>query len=203
MRKLYAVVEGEGDKKALPVLLHRLLQAREHGSLGVAEPKKAGSQETLRSDFERFLNYVRRERDCAGLFILVDTDRDACPFTLAQNLSQRARQAGLPFPTAIVCPHSEYETWFLASLDTVRGHCNLPAALTYEQPVENKRGVKEWLSGQMPQGRRYRETEHQPELTRHIDPTLARRHSRSFRRLESALDQLLAAIKRGETTVTP
>ena len=93
----------------------------------------------------------------------------------------------------------------LASLETIAGNCGLPANLKYEGDIESKRGVKEWLTAQMPPGLAYKETLHQVKLTHLIDLDLAQQRSRSFRRLFHAVEELveMGNILQAETYVTP
>ena len=122
-----------------------------------------------------------------------------CAKELAHSLAQRARVLNLLQTVAIVCAKCEYETWFLASLETIAGYNlggrpGLPAGSQYEDNVEELRNVKGWLTQRMPDGRAYKETSDQASMTARIDIRLAQSHSRSFRRLCHALNRILGAI---------
>jgi hypothetical protein len=115
-------VEGDGDVAAVPVLLRRILGER-HGkySLAIAQPKRATNKEMLIRDFERIVQNAVITPGCGGVIVLVDTDGDDYPVVLACGLRQRALKLNLSVPVAIVCPQMEYEAWFLASLESIRG----------------------------------------------------------------------------------
>ncbi|MEW5957224.1 MAG: DUF4276 family protein [Chloroflexota bacterium] len=124
--------------------------------------------------------------------ILLDLD-DGCPKEEACSLAEQARLLNQPHPVAIVLAYREYEAWFLASLETIAGNHYLPPDLRYEKDVEEKRGVKEWLTDQMPPGQIYKPTIHQAKLANLIDLEIASQRSRSFRRLCNAIRELVNA----------
>jgi hypothetical protein len=209
LRKIVSIVEGDGEVTAVPVLLGRLLGLRQCYDLIADRPKNAHSVSNLTKPggLEKFLAYARKEPDCAAVLVLLDADED-CAVGLATSLALRAKMLSLPFPTAIVCAKCEYEVWFLASLSSIsgkqiNGRPGLNEGLTYDQPVENMRDAKGWLSKNMPPGRAYKETQDQEAITRLLDFDLVREKSRSFRRLEHAIDELLVAIDQNTPFVTP
>jgi hypothetical protein len=64
------------------------------------------------------------------------------------------------------------------------------------------RGAKEWLRNVMTMG--YDPTRDQAELTRLVDLNVVRnRNQRSFQHLESAIKQMVAAIRSGNHVVAP
>jgi hypothetical protein len=152
------------------------------------------------------LLYAAAQTECSGILILLDPE-DTCPRQEAFDLATQIHELHLIFPVAIVFAHREYEAWFLARLATLSGKCDLEDQLVYDENVEQRRGVKEWLSTHMkkqPYPKRYKETLHQEALTKHIDINLAITRSRSFQRLVHAIQEL---IEMAETTqmgyVTP
>jgi hypothetical protein len=189
---IVTIVEGDGEVGALPVLLRRLVG--HHHSVHFVRPKNAHTRNNLTKPggLERFLELARSE-GCDGALVLLDADK-VCAAELAWELAERARDVGLPFPVAIVCVKCEYEAWFLASLETIKGRPGIPAGTVYEGDVESKPGVKEWLTAQMPPGRAYKETQDQAPLSAMLDLDLVRQRSRSFRRLEHAVEELLAGV---------
>lgn len=191
------IVEGDGETTAAPLLLRRLLwENQQRFDVRIARARNAHGRSNLTKidGLEKFLERIRREPADAVL-VLLDADQD-CAKELAEDLAARTRVLGLPFPVAIVCAKCEYEAWFLASLETIMG-------ISYEDDVEAKRGVKEWLSAQMLPDSVYQETKDQAAMTQQIDFTLARERSRSFRRLEHAIEELLDAIDGQKARITP
>jgi hypothetical protein len=197
-------VEGHGEVDAVPLLLRRILRHHQWWNWSVALPKRAGSLGRLRKRLDDFIRYAHKEKDCKAILILLDLD-DGCPAKEARDLAEQARKLNPRCPVAIVLAHREYETWFLASLDTIAGSHNLPSDLTFEGNVEDKRGAKEWLTAQMPAGQAYKPAVEQASFTGLIDLDLAQQRSRSFRRLCHALEELIQAAQDSQVQgrVTP
>jgi hypothetical protein len=191
MPTIHCIVEGQGEVEALRILIGKLIDW-EHQRVTIPRPKSANGRHNLtKTDgLERLLELARRERECDGTLVLLDADED-CAAELARELAQRARRLDLPFPVAVVCAKCEYEAWFLASLETIAGHVGIPADARFEGEVEEIGGVKGWLSRQMPGTLMYKETQNQASMTHWLDPELVRLKSRSFRRLEHAIQELL------------
>lgn len=211
MGVLVPIVEGDGEIEAVPILLRRMLASRNVWDLQIARPKNAHGCGNLTKPggLEKFVELAFRERDCAGVVVLMDADDDRdCPVTLARQFVERIEKHGIRHPLAIVFARREYEAWFLASLETIAGtdiggRPGLPDGLTYEGDVEDIRGVKAWLSRHLPGTRIYKETEDQAPMTERIDFQRAAKRSRSFRRLDSGIDSLLKAIEIGDHSITP
>ena len=190
-RVIVPIVEGPGDEVAAPVLLRRVLGERlGRYDLEVKRPKKAKGRGRLVKRLESFLEYARRTPRCAAILVLLDADKD-CPKELGARLACRALTTGVGIPIAVVCAKPEYENWFLASDEGFPGD------------VEGFRGAKEWLSHKMPSGLAYKETKDQAALSSAIDIEAAFQGSRSFRRLCSALEELVACIDTNKMSVTP
>ena len=185
------IVEGPGDVKAAPILLRRVLHER-MGKYHVAvkKPKLARGKPNLSTRFEEFLGHAKRTPECAAILVVLDADRD-CPRELGTQLARRARDSGIGIPIAVVCAKREYENWFLASDEGFTGD------------VEEYSDAKEWLTHKMPQGLAYKETRHQPSLSATMDIEAAFQASRSFRRLCSAMEELVDGIDSGTVSVTP
>ena len=190
------VVEGPGDVAALPELLGRILRERFNRPDVIVAQGKSGvvttnGRQKLESKLENFLRHAQNKPECDAILVLLDADDD-CPVELAQRLLQRCEQIGLNRPVQIVCAHRSYESWFLASLDTIKGQRGISDTAVLSQAAEDVSNPKQWLTDQMPTGQAYKETIHQASLSQSIDIGMARHNSRSFRRLCHALEQLLA-----------
>jgi Domain of unknown function (DUF4276) len=203
MPKIVPIVEGPGDIEAVPELLRRILYDIYHAyDWQIAHPLRANNLTALRQRVDSFMGYAHGIPDCGAILVLLDLD-DGCPKDEALSLAHVIRNGyHYSHPVAVVLAHCEYEAWFLASLDTIAGNCDLPKELSYPQPVENRRGVKEWLTEQMPPGIAYSETHHQVRMTQFIDLALAQSHSRSFQRLCHAVSELIYPIT-ADGLVTP
>ena len=184
------IVEGPGDQDAAPVLLRRVLYEQMGVSVDVKRPKKAQDRRALIKRLENFLAYASKTPGCAAILLLLDADED-CPRELGADLACRARVAGVGIPIAVVCAKREYENWFLASDEAFTGE------------VEDFGGAKAWLTHRMPLGLAYKETKDQASLSATMDIEAAFQSSRSFRRLCSALEELVDCIDTDRTSVTP
>jgi len=164
-RKGYIIVEGHGEVEAAHNLICRLSHElglhlpwgipRRWPNLHQWEAKNSGG---VRAGAE----LVRTKDDAGALLILRDED-DNCPRELAPQIADRLRTLHLPFPVVYVLLHPEYEVLFLPCLDRM----GFPA--WDRESWEARRGIKEWLSGQLPKGRAYKPTVSQLPMTRQID----------------------------------
>ena len=198
MPTIVPVVEGDGDVAALPGLLARiLLENNNRPDVLVAQGKsgvvKANGRPNLANKLDKFLQHAQNKPDCDAILVLLDADND-CPVDLGQRLSQRSEQIGTKCPVRIVCARRSYESWFLASLDTVKGKSVIPDTAALSGDAETVPNPKQWITALLPQGQAYKETTHQAAISSFIDLDLAHKNSRSFRRLCHALEQLLDAI---------
>ena len=91
--------------------------------------------------------------------------------------------------------HCEFETWFLASAESIAGQVGLRSDLTAPENPESIRGAKEWLQRHMPHGRKYSETIDQPRLASIFDLKAARR-SPSFKKLYHDIERLCLTASR-------
>ncbi|MEM1055246.1 MAG: DUF4276 family protein [Bacteroidota bacterium] len=202
MPSLLIVVEGEGEEKAAPALVSRLLADRGHYDWYVdGNGRRKGALPAFRKSLARNLAFLRIKNPGAVL-LLFDLD-DGCPKQEAHALASEIRKEQLPFPVAVVLAHREYEAWVLASIETVcTDEPSLADDLTYDGDPETRRNAKGWLTDQMPYGTAYKPNLDQARFTGRIDFDLAHERSRSFRRLCNALDQLVE--RAGEAgVVTP
>jgi len=186
------IVEGHGEKEAVPLLLRRILTFQEVWHWTVARPIQVGNLNKLKMKLPSFIKYALKYKDCAGILILLDLD-DECPAVENKNLSKQINNLYLNCPAPVVFAHREYEAWFLASIEAIARDKNniFPQTLVYEKDVESKRGVKEWLSSQLPPGFSYKPTIDQARFTNLIDIHVAQQKSRSFRRLCHAVEQIV------------
>lgn len=195
MLTVVPIVEGDGDAAALPQLLHRILHERfQRYDVTVAQGKsnvvKSNGRQKLEKDFDKFLRYAQIKPSCDAILILVDSDRD-CPVDLRKRYIELCDQVGVLCPIEIVCAQRTFESWFIASVDTIKGFHGISETAVLPDGVDEIQNPKQWLSSQMPSGQSYKETIHQLSFSNRIDLELAYSRSRSFRRLCHALELLL------------
>lgn len=214
MPSIVPIVEGDGEVTALPELLRRLLYEEFLVyDWQILRPKNAHGcgNLTAPNGIERFVRYALIEPECDAIFILIDRDAvlglpeaerpaDDCVPAFAQILVERVARLNPSIPVVIVIACWEYETWFLASLETV-----IPSLGPYQGDVEALRSPKGWIERQLRSKHKqvYRETSDQVKMTYKLDLNLTEARSRSFRRLKNALAEILQAHQEGKAIVTP
>ena len=210
MPAIVPIVEGDGEEEAFPPLLRRLLYEQDHYDITVTSPYNAQGRTKLTrpGGIEAYLSYAASEPDAAGIIVLLDLEDDNCAADLARELAARARNVYLNLPVAIVVVVRAYEAWFLASIETIRGKrvkrlAFLPDDTEPPPEPETVRSPKSWLKERLVAGRFYKETLDMAPLTALLDCALVRRRSRSFRRLDHAIEQLIAAVDRQDVAITP
>lgn len=186
MIRIASIVEGDGEVKALPILLRRLRDEWK-GGVDYIEPLTP-----IRVHRDRFLNRedeLRRQLLLAAskcgeqgwILVVLDADDD-CPVTLAETVRQGAARYVSHRRLSVVVAKREYEAWFIAasrSLDGCRGfRCPNSGLVDAETP----RDAKGWLRRNMA-GFTYSEVLDQPAFTAHFDLQQAFDNSRSFRKL--------------------
>lgn len=191
---LQILVEGEGDEKAVPILLRRLQHECGAFSLVFNRPlrKRRSDLVNEQSLREAIRLALRQESGCEGILIVFDGDKD-CPKSLAPRVREWVQTEAPGIPSEVVIAHREYEAWFLGSLESLRGkHRVLQEAVSHANP-ESIRGAKERLKASMARGSRYVEPADQPALTALFDLAAAHRSCRSFRRMVRAFGLLASA----------
>ena len=91
----------------------------------------------------------------------------------------------------VVLAKHEFEAWFLAAAESLRGFRSLDTSLSAPPDPESIQGAKEWLSGHMSGAGGYRETVDQPALAARFDLEKARA-APSFDKCYRELTRLLA-----------
>ena len=174
--KIGLVVEGHGDREAAPILFRRIgCDVDPRVTLDVQKPIRKARSSLVRTpgELERAVQLAAlKVRPRGGVFVLLDSDDD-CPAKLAPSLLARATPAGMGLPVSVILPQREFEGWFLAAAESIRGKRGLPADLTPPHNPEEIRGAKGWLREHM-RGHVYSETIDQPALTAIFDLNQAR-----------------------------
>ena len=196
MNTVVPIVEGDGEVQAVPVLLRRLSQwLSPHSVVSLGRPIRVHRDRFLKkeAEFRRMLLLAAAKVGAKGwVLVLLDADDD-CPVELAMATATRARTVLPHCDVSVVCANREFEAWFLASAESLSGKRGLFVADgdTPRDP-DSIRGAKEWLSRRIADGR-YRETTDQPAFAAVMDLELARRRSRSFRKMCTDWSRLATA----------
>jgi hypothetical protein len=193
--KVGLVVEGHGDCKAAPILFRRIGSNIDPGVvLDIESPIRRPRSSLVHKagELERAVELAAlKVRPHGGVFVILDSDSD-CPAELGPSLLARAKPAGMGLPVSVILPQREFEGWFLAAAESLRGRRGLPADLAQPAHPEEIRGAKEWLRERM---HAYSETVDQPALTAVFDLNQARSANsfdKCYRDLQSLIEQFRA-----------
>lgn len=170
------IVEGHGEQEALPVLIRKIFTEFSPQIIPVINPPIRVKSGSFLNDTEYFRKYVSlaaaKAAQADGELLIVLDCEDDCPASLGPNLLAKARTVRSDVPITVVLAHREYETWFLAAAESLRGCAGLPADLTPPADPERIRGAKEWLGRHMDQA--YDPIIHQAALTARFDLSQAK-----------------------------
>jgi hypothetical protein len=162
--------------------------------LQVNEPIRVRSGSFL-DDHQYQDNYVAlaaakvRQAGAGVVLILLDCE-DNCPAQLGPQLLQRARAVTQDVAVVVALAFREYETWFMAAVESLRGVHGLNDQASPPTEPQTTRDAKGWLGKLMPHG--YDPISDQLAFTHAFDLAAARRVP-SFDRLYRKVANLLAA----------
>lgn len=159
------VVEGHGEVQAAPVLVRRILhETLERFDIGVTRPVRMSRSRAKDKfpDLER--QVLLASSDAEAVLVLFDADDD-CPAELGPHLLTRASSAAGGVPVAVVLANREYEAWFLAGLESLRGKCRIRTLVEAPDDPEGIRDAKGRVQRQMDAGAYYSETVDQPRMS--------------------------------------
>jgi len=188
------LVEGQAEVISTPLLLRRLLHGQERFDLDVPRPIRFRRNKiTKEGELARTLAIGARDRpNVVGAIVILDADKD-CPVKLANDLSRQAASA-THLPVEVVVATCEFEAWLLAGVNSLRASGRVAADARPPEDPERIRDAKGALRQCMPPGKTYHEVGDQPTFVEEVDLAEVRNRCRSFRRLDSALANLLRAI---------
>lgn len=178
---LACIVEGHGEIEAVPVTIRRIAQLIDPGLVvNIHQPFRVPRTKLVKQgELERTVELAGRRAGRDGAVVIVLDSDDECPATLGPELLIRVKRTRSDLPVSVVLAKREFEAWFLAAAESLRGRRGLASNLESPSEPESIRGAKEWLTARMPTGRRYVETLDQPALAAVFDLERARR-ARSF-----------------------
>jgi len=197
---LASIVEGHGDVAALPVLLRRLAYEQDRYDVEFPKPVRCSKSEIVTEEghvrADRLKRRVRQalikldRMDRGAVLLLLDAD-DQCPKVMAPRIQQEACLVSAPVPLAVVLANREFEAWFLAALESLRGERGIPDSAVPPENPESVRDAKGALRLQM--GGKYSERVDQPALAANLDFQQAAT-CRSFRKFRCAAENLLGQL---------
>lgn len=192
------IVEGHGEYQAIRTLLRRVWTELLGGEfIDVIKPIRWPKSKLVREhEISRATDLALRKLAASNqsgdpmlVLLLLDADRDpAC--ILGPQLRDYAARQHQNADIACVLAVIEYETWFVASAESLQDYLDLPADQSVPQNPEEARLGKAWIDRHFRETK-YSETVDQPRLTSAMDLQLCRRRSRSFDKLCRELERRL------------
>jgi len=197
------IVEGHGDVVAFPVLLRRLLAEAGRSTVGVGRPIRRRRNELVREfDVQKAVRLALSKQNCCAILILFDGDSD-CPAELGPEVRAWALESAGNIPCEVVIAHREYEAWFLAAIESIRGRRGILSNAESHPSPEEPLGAKEQIEARMRAGISYIETTDQPAFSALFSMSDAYRRSRSFRKLTRSIGALLSNMQQDVVTWPP
>jgi hypothetical protein len=176
-----AIVEGPGDKRALPILIRR-----ERGKTSVRCVNMRGKSNIVRRD-RGFEDTVRRQHALGGggFIVLMDGDVTCAPYQSLQeereDMPRRAKslEQELGVPIWVHWAVLEMESWLIGGIKPKSIYCGLRRVGRVPANTETEpRDPKNWLESHLPDS--YYSPETQECLAQHIDLQEAQKHNQSM-----------------------
>lgn len=186
--RIALVVEGYGDRDAVPVVVRNYLYALGEFEIVPGKPLNAKGRGNLtkQGQIEKFVRQAVREPGAAGVLIVLDAEAEpACE--VAPPLLARASRAAAPLPTRVCLAVRKFENWIAAS-DVREPHWR-PGEAGYESGGAEA-AIKVWSPTRV-----YAKTAMQPALASELDFDLVRERCPSFERLLRRVEELRDLIR--------
>ena len=189
------IIEGHGEEEALRILINTTLASMESALYPtIVRPFRVpwGTLVNVDGELERYAAMAISEGGpTAKLIVVLDADDD-CPAQLGPQLLSRLRTRFPDNPASVNVADREYESWLIASSESIARHVGSDAVFEVPSNIEGTRNAKRWLSRNV-LGRSYKETDDQASFSSIIDVPLARQRSQSFDRFCREVERLLTA----------
>lgn len=184
--KVAAIVEGDGEVAAFPVLLRRLREwlTPDNYFVEINPPIRVHRDQFLNKNeiFTKMLLLARAKCEENGwILVLLDADDD-CPAELGKQILVRAEEIVPDRRISVVLANREYEAWFIAAAQSLNGQRGFLTPDEKQIEVESIRDAKGWLGHRKADGK-YREVTDQPAFSAVMDLQQAKNNSRSFSKL--------------------
>jgi hypothetical protein len=193
------IVEGFSEVESVPVLMRRLRDSWGKYDLEIAKPVRVKRYGVIKEgELERRVQMAMTRPNCKAVMVILDADDD-CPKDTGMELLKRAKVIAQDTTVSVVLPKSELESWFVGSVESLRGVRSISANACSPNDPETIRGAKEFLTSLME--RHYVETVDQPAFAAKFDMTKALENCRSFRKFHGDFRRIVDSLSpKVETT---
>jgi len=192
--KIQPIVEGHGEVGAVPELIRRLRNEAQAFNLDVNPPiRKKRSELVDETQLRKAVRLAMKQEDCAAILIIFDSDDD-CPAEKGPEVEAWAQDEAGNLPCVVVLAHHEFEAWFLAAIESLRGTRGVRDDAESHPKPETPRGAKGQLEKRLIKGRSYSETADQTAMTARFDMAQVYRRCRSFQRMVRAFGLLASRL---------
>jgi hypothetical protein len=195
MSQLHLIVEGEGDKLALPILVRKILNANALDHIQLTQPQISGD---IRKVFKRLDDFMRYgfKNACPILWVLDCDDKindvAGCAVRHVANLRAAItrEQIHQSQPVEFAFFTKEFESLFLAEEQALKDFYRLPETLAIDAGAVLRRDAKREISKLLGKERGYKETIDQAKIAARLDLATCRAVSRDYRHFEDAILRL-------------
>lgn len=181
------IVEGPGDKVAVPLLLRLRLHGMEvyDDLLGKPISTNGRSNMTKPGGIEGFVAVATARPGCRSVLVVADSDDDRACALGPELLKRSGSQTNLPVVVALA--ERTYEDWLHASMESLRLG---DSVAMYDE--ENSRGIVAIRQAMAPA--KYVKTVHQPRFTASMNLSLAESRSPSLARFLRLFETLVPTV---------
>lgn len=193
-KSIVPIVEGTSEVVAVPVLMRRLKDQWGRFDLQIERPVRVMRNKVGRAgELERRVEMAMSRSNCRAVVVILDADDD-CPKDFAAALLRRAKNVAGNTLVSVILAKSELESWFVGSIESLRGVCGISMQASCPADTENIRDAKSFLTNLMESGRSYSAVADQPSLIARFDCDEAFRQCRSFRKFHSDFYKIVTTL---------
>lgn len=188
------IVEGHAEVYSMPALMRRLLGEWSKYKLEIGKPVRVPRYQVIKQgELERRVAMAMQRPNCRAVVVILDADDD-CPKDFAPELLRRAEQAAQDTLVSVVLPKSEMESWFVGSIESLRGTRGISSEACSPHNPEAIRDAKGYLTRAMEGGRHYVETDDQPAFAEQFDINQAFDNCRSFKKFYNDFRRIVDSL---------
>ena len=188
------IIEGHAEMESVPVLMRRLKDEWGKHQLEIGKPVRVPRYQVIKAgQLERRVRMAMQRPNCRAVVVILDADDD-CPKDFAPELLRRAEQAAQDTLVSVVLPKSEMESWFVGSMESLRGTRGISSEACSPHNPEAIRDAKGYLTQSMEGSHRYMEVDDQPTFAASFDLSQAASNCRSFKKFYNDFRRIVDSL---------